>query len=440
MSPRLEDDVREALWVSTERLTTPPDAYARVMSTVADDRRRRRTVVAGSGIAAVLLAGVVGLSTGTFDGEPRTSTPATEQVIDRSPDWGPHSDWPVRGESATDSKFGVEFERLHGADHLLLYDEDGDAGRVVIALSAAREAVVFYGRPGAQVTELQRIPGLKVDTRDVAVAVPHEDGHLVIVVMPEYFHDAQVSIPSVARDGSAGRAWHQIPVKDGVARAVVQDPIGVVRVRTPAGDGPPHVIVGGEPAGTLHCGLCDSDWFAREGVNQFREQSAAVVGSVAESVSAHVLLDVAVDDSRAVALVATLPSGGLLRATYLVTTTDDSPTVSMVEPLRPLPAGDEARPIVLPPGTVTEAADEAWIIAPGATRISFTPLHDATPIADAVLTDGVGMVSTAPAELKDHRLTTYDSDGSAQKTWHGGALQSDDPLQVFDSRWTGRTG
>lgn len=440
MSTRLEDEVREALWRTTESLPMPPDPYAQVMGTVAAHRRRRRATVAGAALVAVLVAGVMGVSTGIIEVDRDASTPTTEQVV-RPPSWGLQADWPARGPLGADSEFAAEFTRLYGADHRLLYAQDGDAGRVVIAISAAEEAVLFLGPKSASLAELQRIPGRRITTRDVAVAVPHDGGHLVIVVMPEHLTTAQLSIPAVARDGSVGRTWQQMTVADGIAHASTADPIGVVRVRTPVGDGPPHIVVGSDQPGLLDCDECDSGWLADEGVTQFRDLVAAVVGAAPGDVEARVLLDTPSQEGRAAVLVATVPSGGLVRGTYLVTDEEGAPAVTMVEPLRPLPAGDENRPVFVPVGTVP-GITQALLIAPGASHVEFTPLAGGEARAmDALsLTDGVAVVGTAPGDLRGYRLTAYSSDGSILRTWHGGALHPTDPFLLSPTGWPGRIG
>lgn len=441
MSTRLEDEVREALRRTTESLPMPSDPYARVMGAVETHRRRRRAAIAGAALVAVLLAGVVGVSTGIIDVDQRASTPATERLVDRAPDWGFQGDWPARGQLGTEAEFAEEFGRLYGTDHRLLYAEDGEAGRVVIAISADQEAVLFIGRKDADLTELQRIPGRQITTRDVAVAVPQDGGHLVIAAMPEHLIDAQLSIPAVARDGSVGRTWQEMPVADGIARAVTADPIGVVRVRTPVGDGPLHIVVGGAQPGLLDCEECDPDWFADEGVTQFRDQVAAVVGAPAGDVAARVLLDTSIEDARVAVLVATLPSGGLVRGTYLVTREQGASALTMVEPLRPLPSGDESRPVFVSRDTVPGIA-EALLIAPDASRIMFTALagSDAPTLDAPSLTDGVAMMSTAPGDLGGYRVSAYSSDGTVLRTWHGSALRPTDPFLLSPAGWPGRIG
>ncbi|MFN2320671.1 MAG: hypothetical protein ABR500_13445 [Dermatophilaceae bacterium] len=441
MSLRLEHEVRAALQAGTARLTTSPDPYARVMETVATHRRRRRAVVAGAGVAALALAGVIGVAAGLGDQQPDRNTPATEELQERVTRWGLPFGWPARGELATDAGFADAFTRAFGGDHHLLYAEDGDAGRVAIAISFAQEAVVFHGPRGADLDELARVPGLLVDTKDVAVALPVKDGHLIIALMPGNLSDAQFSTPFVARDGSVQRIWKQIPVDEGVARMVTSEPLGVIRVRTPAGDGPPHVVVGaGAPLGTLTCSPCDSAWFAAEGLAEFHAQAAAAVGAEPDDVTARLLLDAALPTPlgtqspdggahrRVIGYVATLPSGGLLRATYVTTTGPGAATVAMVEPLRPLPADDHARPVLIPSGV----GEPALIVAPGSNRVAFTPRGAAAFLADVILTDGVGVLTDPPRDLAQYRITSFESDGTVLRTWHGTILETDDPLQVFN--------
>lgn len=441
MSSRLEDDVREALQAGTEHLCAPPDPYARVMDAVAAHRRRTRTIIAASGIATLALAAVVGLASGLIDGESRTPTPAAEQQPDRDTRWGLPFGWPARGELGTDPGFSDAFARALGSDHHLLYAEDGDAGRVVIAVSSAQEAVVLHGPRGADLDELARVPGLLVDTMDVVVALPVDGGNLIIALMAGNLSDAQLSAPEVARDGSVQRSWQQIPVNEGVARVVTSEPLGVIRVRTPAGDGPPQVVVGADPPiGSLTCSRCDSAWFAAEGLAEFHAQAAEAVGAEPEDVTARLLLDAAVPvtpgtqsphgdaNSRVVGYLATLPSGGLLRATYVATTGPGAPTVTMVEPLRPLPADDQGRPVLIPAGV----AGPAFVVAPGSSRVTFTPRGAAAFLPDVILTDGVGVLTDSPRDPAQYRITSLGSDGTVLRTWHGSVVETDDPLQVFN--------
>ena len=185
MSTHLEDDVRQALRAGTESLSAPPDAYSRVMESVAAGRRRRRAVIAGSAIASLALAGVVGLAADLGIDEPPQTTPVSERDREISRVADRISAWPARGGLATDPTFTSQFEQAHGVDHQLLYAEDGDAGRVVIATSADGATVVYHGLRGAPVEDLQRFAGLSAMTRDVTVAVPTGTGHLVIALMPE---------------------------------------------------------------------------------------------------------------------------------------------------------------------------------------------------------------------------------------------------------------
>lgn len=440
MSTRIEDEVREALWRSTDTLSTPPDAYARVMDVVDAHRRRRRATVAAGTVAAALLAGFFGVSTGTVDVRNLHLTPTTERVVDRVPSWGFQADWPARGPLATDEGFTDEFTRLYGTEHRLLYAEDGAAGRVVIAVSASQEAVLFTGPSGADLAALQRIPGPRITTRDVAVAVPEDGGHLIVVAMPKHLTDAWISIPAVARDGSVSRSWEQIPVADGIGRAFATDPIGVVRLETSFGDGPLHIVVGGERPGMLDCKECDSDWFADGGLAQFREKAAAVVRADVTEVAAEVVMDAPAQGGRVAVLVATLPSGGLVRGSYFVADESGAPTLTMLEPLRPLPAGDQNRPVFVRRGAV-RGIGEALLIAPGASRVSFTPVGANVPAIDEVnLTTGVGTMTTAPGDLGDYRLTAYGEDGRVLRTWHGTALRATDPFRVSPSDGRGRTG
>lgn len=443
MSLHLEDEVREALQSGTAHLTTPWDTYARVMETVAAHRRRRRAVVAWAGVATLALAGVIGVAAGFGDQPSHRSTPATEELsppqITR---WGLPFSWPARGDLGTDPEFANEFDRRLGSNHHLLYAEDGDAGRVVIAVSSAQEAVVFHGPRGAGLEELERAPGLPADSRHVVVALPQDDGHLIIALMPGNLGDAQLSTPEwVARDGSVQRSWQQIPVEQGVGHVFTSEPLGVIRVLSAVGAGPPTVVVGDadRPPGTLACGRCDRAWFATEALAEFHAQAAAAVGTEAEDVTAQLVVDLAIpsvsgtqgsgEDSpgRVVSYVATMPSGGLLRSTYVTTPGPGGPTVAMVEPLRPLPARDGDRPVFVPPRIV----GPALIIAPGSSRVTFSPLRGAAPLADATLTDGVGVIIDSPEDLADYTITVHGSDGGVLGTWHGSLMQSEDP---FDGR------
>jgi hypothetical protein len=439
MSTRLEDDVRAALRAGTEHLCVAPDPYARVMDAVDAHRRRRRTVIAGSATAVLALAGVVGLAGGLLEGEPRTSTPASEQQPDLATRWGLPFSWPARGELGTEPGFADAFTRAYGGDHHLLYAEDGDAGRVAIAVSSAQEAVVFHGPRGADLDDLARVTGRFAETRHVAVAVPQDGGHRIIVLLPGNFGDAEFSTPeSVARDGSLRRRWQQMPVEGGVGHAFTSDPLATLRVASAAGDGPPTVAVGDadRPPGTLICDRCDEAWFETEGLAEFHAQASTVVGADAQDVRVRLSVNVAIpplshtqepgqgSPGRVFGYVATLPSGGLLRATYAAMTSPGGPTVAMVEPLRPLPAGDDDRPIFIPPRIV----GPGLIIAPGSGRVTFSPLRGAAPLADTALTDGVGVIASSPADLVDYTITVHGSDGGVTGTWHGRLMQSDDPF------------
>jgi hypothetical protein len=453
MNTRLEEDVREALHAGTQHLPSLSDPYARVMATVDAHRRRRRAVVAGSAVTALAVAGVLGLASGVV-GEPDTSIPVVEQRTGSNPSWGLPRGWPARGALGTDPGFVAELAERFPTDHLV-FAEDGDAGRTAVAVSVGHESVVFHGARGAPVGELDRVVGAPAVGRGLTAAVPlagrPDDGHLLVVLVPPHLTYAQLSLPSVARDGSVERSWRSFPVTDGVGRTIVSEPLAAVRIRTSVGDGPAHVVVGPTaPLGTLVCGRCDPEWFATEGLAAFRAQAAAAVAVAGEEVSGHVLVDTAspvgadpgsTDDDepeavpdRIVVLVATLPSGGLLRASYVTTAGPEGPTVTLVEPLRPLPAGDGSRPVVVRPAS----GEPSVLVAPGASRVGFTPLQDAEPLADAVVVDGVAPLTDPPREVSDYRLTAYASDGVVLRTWHGSALRSEDPLHLFARTWSRR--
>lgn len=442
MSLRLEDELRAALQAGTERLTAPPDSYARVMETVEAHRRRRRTVIAGSGVAVLAIAAMIGVGAGLGDQGPRRGTPATEQLPDQPSVWrGLPFSWPARGELGTDPEFADEFARRFGADHHLLYAEDGEAGRVVVAVSSAQEAVVFHGPRGEGLDELDRVSRVQPDSRQVAVALPHDDGHLVLVLLPGNVNDAQISAPTVQRDGSIDRQWRQLEVDGGVGRALTTVPPWVAWIRSPAGGGSVAVAVGpgSDAPRTLTCGdPCDGDWFAGPGLSEFRAQVATVFGASTEDITARLVLDAPVPagsgagdaaglrEGRLVAYVATLPSGGLVRSTYLVTIAPGGPQIATVDLLAPLPEGDANGPVFIP----STADRPALIVAPGASRVDFTPGRDAAPLPDAVLTDGVGVVTGSPPDIRDYMVTAYDAEGAVRGRWHGLVVQADNPFDA----------
>jgi hypothetical protein len=444
VSTRLEEAVREALHAGTEHLPSLPDPYAQVMATVDAHRRRRRAVVAGSAVAALAVVGVLGLASGVV-GEPDTSIPVVEQRTGSNPSWGLPRGWAPRGTLGTDPGFAAELAERFPTDHLV-FAEDGDAGRIAVAVSASHESVVIHGARGAAVGELDRVVGAPAFGRGLTVAVPlagrPDDGHLLVVLVPPHLTDAQLSLPSVARDGSVERSWRSSALTDGVGRTIVSEPLAAVRIRTPVGDGPAHVVVGPTaPLGTLVCGRCDPEWFATEGLAAFRAQAAAAVGVAGKEVAGRVLIDTSSPvrttpdgSDRIVVLVATLPSGGLLRASYVTTAGPDGPTATVVEPLRPLPADDGSRPVVLRPA----AGEPAVLVAPDASRVGFTPLRDAVPLADAVVVDGVARLTDPPRDVSEYRLTAYAPDGAVLRTWHGSALRSEDPLRLFARTWPRR--
>lgn len=430
MSTHLEDDVRQAMRAGTESLSAPPDAYARVMTGVAARRRRRRAVIAGTGIASLALAGVIGLATGLGTDEPMQTTPANERdreigrVADRI------SDWPARGGLATDTAFASQFARTLGADHRLLYAEDGEAGRVVITTAEDGATVVYHGTRGAPVEDLERFAGLSAVSGDITVAVPMGAGHLVIALMPEQERYAQISVPAVGRDGSVYRNWRQMPVEQGVARVVTNDPVGTMRVRTPVGDGGVHVVAGpSREPGTLTCGPCDDAWVIQQAPSQFRDEVAAVVGTAPADVTSTLLLDAEVPAAggRIVSYVANVPTGGLLRATYLIADLGNGDAnVWLVEPLRPLPVFDPTRPFVF----TAQPSGDLVIVAPGAGRVAFSPIGDAPALADVRLTDSVGFVTELPPDFGSYRIFAYAPDGPLSGGWHGSVLRIDDPLLV----------
>jgi RNA polymerase sigma factor (sigma-70 family) len=429
------DDVRTAFLFGTAHLTVPSDAYARVMASVTVRRRRRQAAVGAAGTASVVVAAVVGLAAGVTDDRSRvTTTPAPDRVSEQlrktDPVIGPVFDWPVRGALGTDPAFATGFSRAFGADHRLLYAEDAEAGQVAIAISSRGETVVFRGPSDAAVEDLARFAGPSAASLDITVAVPVSDGHLVIALMPDHLRYAHISLPSVTRDGSIQRTWRQMPVQRGVARVLTADSIGAVRVRTPEGDGAVHVVAGRfHKPGTLACGPCDGSWVAGRGPSQFRDEAAAVLGAAAEDVSSRLLLDATVPAAggRIVSYVAHLATGGLLRATYVVADLGGGDSnLWMVEPLRPLPANDPARPLVF----MAQPSGDLVIVAPDASRISFRPIGDAPALADVRLTDGVGFLTDLPPDLASYRIFAYASDGSLTRAWHGGVLGVDDPLQV----------
>ncbi|MGA8047936.1 MAG: SigE family RNA polymerase sigma factor [Dermatophilaceae bacterium] len=433
-STPLGDDVRLALLIGTEHLSVPSDAYVRVVGSATVKRHRRYSGVAAAGIASVVLAGVVGLAAGVAQDDSRVITPTPDRVTERLRETdgviGPEFDWPVRGGLGTDPAFAAEFDRAFGADHRLLYAESAEAGQVAIAISSRGDTVVFTGPPDAAVEELARFVGLSAVSQDITVAVPVSDGHLVIALMPDRVRYAQISLPSVGRSGSINRNWLQMPVQQGVARFVTGDSIGTVRVRTPVGDGAVHVVAGGfDEPGALACGPCDSSWVAQDGPSQFRDEAAAAVGAAAEDVTSRLLLDATVPAAggRIVSYVADVPTGGLLRATYVVAdlASGDS-NLWMVEPLRPLPVFDADRPLVF----TAQPSGDLVIVAPTARRISFSPIGDAPALPDVRLTDGVGVLAVLPPDLASYRIFAYAPDGSLSGAWHGSILRVDDPLQV----------
>jgi DNA-directed RNA polymerase specialized sigma24 family protein len=427
------EDVGRALLAGTEHLSVPSDAYARVMEAVAARRDRRQAAVAVAGIVSLAVAGVVGLAAVSTRDGPGVITPAPDRITERlrtDPFLDPEFDWPVRGNLATDAGFAAEFGRVFGADHRLLYAEDAEAGLVAVAVSSRGETVVFQGPADTAVADLTRSAGLSAGRRDITVAVPVSEGHLVIALMPESVRFAQISLPSVTRDGSIQRNWRQMPVEQGVARTVTADPVGALRLRSPVGDGGIHLVAGGfEEPGTLVCSRCDGSWVVGEGASQFRAAAAAVFGVSPEDVTSRLLLDAAVPAAggRIVSYVAQRETRGLLRATYVVADLGgDDWNLWMVEPLRPLPANDAARPFVF----TAQPSGDLVIVAPDTSRISFGPIGDAPPMPDVRLTNGVGFVGELPPDLASYRIFAYAPDGSLTRSWYGGVLHVEDPLEV----------
>lgn len=438
-----EDDVRRSLVAGVEQLPSSPDPYARVMASVDAHRRRRsrRAVAAGSAVVALAAAGVIGVGAGLGDEGPDRGTPALERLPDEASVWrGLPFGWPARGELGTDPGFAAEFARHHGEDHLL-YAEDGAAGRVVVAVSSLQETVVLHGPRGAGLDGLARVTGPPAQSRQVVVSVAHEGGHLVLVLLPENIAEAQISAPTVQRDGSIDRRWRQLDVDGGVGHAVSAVPPWVSWVRSPAGGGPVAVRVGpgGAEPPTLTCeDPCDSAWLAGPGLSRFQAQVAAVVGASTEDVAARLVLDSPVPpgftdgtstsprEDRIVAYLATLPSGGLVRSTYLVTAGPEGPRIVTLDLLTPLPESHAEGPVFIP----ATGDRPALIVAPGASRVGFIPRRlDAAALPDVVLSDGVGVVPDAPPDIGDHAITTHDATGAVRGTWHGGAVQADSPFE-----------
>lgn len=439
MTTRLEDDLRQALRTGTDHLSTPPDAYARVMGTVAQRRRHRRLVVLGSGAAALAAAAVIGVAAGLGEDGAHRGTPATEERTDARPSWDVPWRWPARGPLAADPDFAAEFEERLGSEAHLVYAEDGVAGRVVVAVSRTEETVVFHGPGGADLATLDRVTGEIADPAQIVVALPLAQGHLVLLLAPEKVNEAQISTPTLLRDGSIDRQWRQIPVDGGVGRTVTDLPPEVTWVRTPIGGGPMTVLVSdGSPVlGTLGCERCGDGWSFEEGLAEFRDGVAQVLGVASEDVPATVLFDVPVPDStagdaesapgaRLVGYLATAPSGGLLRSTYLVTDEPVGTTVELVEWLGLLPAGDEGRPLFLPP----RVAGPALVVAPGAARVTLTPPGDGASVTDVVLTDGIAVVPGALTDIGDHTVTAFDPDGTLRGRWHGRGVQAEYPAAM----------
>ena len=436
MTTRLEDDLRQARRTGSEHLATPSAVYGRDMGTVGTRRWRRRRVGRGSGAAALAAAAVIGLAAGAAEDGARRGTPATEERSDAAPSWDVPWRWPARGSLAADPDFVAEFDERLGSVAHLVYAEDGAAGRVVVAVARTEETVVLHGPRGADLATLDRVTGEIADPAQIVVALPIAQGHLVLLLAPQKVNEAQISTPTLLRDGSIDRHWRQIPVDGGVGRTVTDISPEVTWVRTPIGGGSMTVLVGdGSPAlGTLSCERCDDGWLSEEGLTEFRDGTAHVLGVASEDVPAKVLFDVTIPDSttgdatravgaRLVGYVATAPSGGLLRSTYLVTEQPQGTTVELVEWLGLLPAGDEARPLFLPP----RVAGRALVVAPGAARVRFTPPGDGAPVIEVVLTDGIAVVPGSPTDIGDHTVTAFDPDGTLRGRWHGRGVQSEDP-------------
>ena len=440
MTTQLEDDLRQALRSGTDHLWTPSNVYERVMGTVAERRRRRRLVVLGSGTAALAAAAVIGLAAGLDEHDAGPSTPATQERPAAAPSWDVPWRWPARGPLGTDPEFAAEFENRLGPEEHLVYAEDGAAGRVVVAVSRTEETVVLHGRRSADLTTLDRVSGAIADPAQIVVALPLAQGHLVLLLAPERVHEAQISTPTLLEDGSIDRQWRQIPVEGGVGRTVTDIPPELTWVQTPIGGGSMAVLVAdGSPAlGTLSCERCSVGWSSVEGLREFRDDVAHVLGVPREGVPARVLFDVTIPSSatgvtaraegaRLVGYLATAPSGGLLRSTYLFTDEPEGTTVELVEWRRLLPAGDEGRPLFLPP----RVAGRALVVAPGAARVTYTPPADGAPVTEAALTDGIAVVPGSPTEIGDHTVTALDPDGALRGRWHGRGVQVEEPDTIL---------
>ena len=433
-STPIGDDIRRALLVATRRLSVPPDAYARVMTSAGVRRHRRVSAVAAAGIASLVLAGIAGLAAGVTPDGTRGISPAPVRTVERPQETdaviGPELDWAVRGELGTDPAFAAEFDRAFGADHRLLYAENAEAGQVAIAISARGESAVFHGPSDASVEDLERFAGLSAGTRDITVAVPVSGGHLVIALMPQDVRYAQISLPTVTGDGAIQRSWRQMPVEAGVARLVTTDPVGAVRLRTPLGDGGIHVVAGPfRQPGTMDCGDCAESWVTDEGPARFRDEAAAVFGVPSEVVTSRLILDATVPAAggRIVSFVARRETGGLLRATYVIADPGGgNSTMWMVEPLRPLPGRDPVRPFIF----TSQPSGDLVIVAPDASRISFGPIGEAPPLPDVRLTDGIGFLTELPPDFASYRIFAHAQDGSLSSSWHGSVLTLDDPLDV----------
>lgn len=416
---RLERDVADVVDALAAAQPDPPDPAA----LVADRARRvrRRTVLVGG--AAVLAAGgavswllrdAVAGGEGAADAAAAAPTSGTARGVAASdPVWGLTSQWPPRGELAGDSGIQALVIRDLGAGGRLVFADDVEGVRVVVATvvqgvgGSGTEGTGLRGSGGAALGTVIRAwsgaPGMPAEGLEpvelgldrievapdvVAVAVPEAaatagaapdtgyaampGGVLLVLSRPTVAAATWSPVVHPTVNGSVERTWTLIRMRGGIGSRPLSAPLGAAaRIQCSGYDGPipgARSWSASSPPRPSAAEVAAELVASATGVPQEQLVSRVVVDSpVAGSVFDAEALSATGGDGRVQVVHTTTPDRGLVR-TLVVADDGRSGRSTTYGPSAVLPAADADQPLVRRLDLVPPRTMRYLVVAPGAAR------------------------------------------------------------------------
>lgn len=367
-------------------LGSPAVDVAAAMRQLRQLRQRRR--IAASGLVIVLALG--GFATWAGLRTPEPPAPSTTQAPPHRPEgsWDRVSTWPGRGSLVGDPHVVAGVTTRYGAAYRILWADELDGHRYVLLVSpaprrlGAPRVLLLAGAAHATVDALaeRQTWGVRDDDRLIVLLGPQGTGPrpLVILATPdEPVAEVSLFVRIDARN-RVSRTWIPLPLSDGIGtRQVSSGPYPALLVRTghetrPVATTPPGWA--GAPAAA--CRDCAAPADLRPLIGGVRVEAAAATGLPVSAVRPELVLlspvatgaadrwavkprpeteptaDPPARGDRAVVFLVRLPSGAVLRSTWV---TPAGSAWTEVPPARPVetnvpvdPDRPEQEPVLVP--------------------------------------------------------------------------------------------